>query len=85
MKYDKQIMDRLRRVEGQVRGILKMMETEKNCKDVVSQMTAVRSAVDKAIAYAVAMNLEQCVLESSEDDSRDFIQEAVDLMTRSKS
>lgn len=85
MKYDKQIMDRLRRVEGQVRGILKMMEAEKNCKDVVSQMTAVRSAVDKAIAYAVAMNLEQCVLESSEDDSRDFIQEAVDLMTRSKS
>lgn len=85
MKYDKQIMDRLRRVEGQIRGILKMMEAEKSCKDVVSQMTAVRSAVDKAIAYAVALNLEQCVLESSEDDSRDFIQEAVDLMTRSKS
>ncbi|MEB3101589.1 metal-sensitive transcriptional regulator [Ferviditalea candida] len=85
MKYDKQIMDRLRRVEGQIRGILKMMEAEKSCKDVVSQMTAVRSAVDKAIAYAVALNLEQCVLEASEDDSRDFIQEAVDLMTRSKS
>lgn len=36
MKYDEDVKRRLRRVEGQVRGVLKMMEEEKNCKDVVS-------------------------------------------------
>ncbi|MBN2982277.1 metal-sensitive transcriptional regulator [Cohnella algarum] len=86
MNYDDDVKRRLRRVEGQVRGVLKMMEEKKNCKDVVSQLSAVRSAVDKAIAYIVAVNLEQCILEEKESgkDTSKLVQEAVELLIKSR-
>lgn len=86
MKYDEDVKLRLRRVEGQVRGVLRMMEEEKSCKEVVSQLSAVRSAVDKAIAYIVAVNLEQCILEerNSGRDTGKLVQEAVELLIKSR-
>jgi DNA-binding FrmR family transcriptional regulator len=86
MNYDDDIRRRLNRVEGQVRGILKMMEQEKNCKDVVSQLSAVRSAVDKAMAYIVATNLEQCILEKQAlgEETSTIVQEAVELLIKSR-
>lgn len=86
MNYDDDLKRRLRRVEGQVRGVLKMIEEEKNCKDVVSQLSAVRSAVDKAMAYIVAVNLEQCIHEEKEagKDTSKLVQEAVELLIKSR-
>lgn len=86
MKYDEDVKKRLRRIEGQVRGILKMMEEEQDCKDVVSQISAVRSAADKAIAYIVAVNLEQCLLEEKEAgrDTSKMVKQAVELLVKSR-
>ncbi|WP_179136319.1 MULTISPECIES: metal-sensitive transcriptional regulator [Paenibacillus] len=86
MKYDDDVKKRLRRMEGQIRGILKMMEEEQDCKDVVSQISAVRSAADKAIAYIVAVNLEQCIIEEIEAgrDSGKVVKQAVDLLVKSR-
>lgn len=86
MNYDEKAVRRLRRVEGQVRGVLKMMEEGKNCKDVVSQLAAVRNAVDKAIAYIVAVNLEQCIREEKDsgEDKGKLVQEAVELLIKSR-
>ncbi|SFE22338.1 DNA-binding transcriptional regulator, FrmR family [Paenibacillus algorifonticola] len=86
MKYDDDMKRRLRRAEGQVRGVLKMMEEGKNCKDVVSQLSAVRSAVDKTLALVVAVNLEQCILEEQEAgrDSSKVVKEAVELLIKSR-
>jgi len=50
MQYDENVKKRLRRVEGQVRGVLNMMEAGASCKDVVNQLAAVRGAVDRALA-----------------------------------
>lgn len=86
--YNDDVKKRLRRIEGQVRGVLNMMEKGESCKDVVSQLSAVRSAVDRAIAYIVAANLEQCLLEqeqSGEGKTRSkLVQDAVDLLIRSR-
>jgi len=86
MNYDESMKRRLRRAEGQVRGILKMMEEEKNCKDVVSQLSAVRSAIDKTMALVVAVNLEQCILDehASGGDTSKMVQEAVELLVKSR-
>ena len=86
MTYDENVKRRLRRAEGQIRGVLKMMEEQKNCKDVVSQLSAIRSAVDKAIAYIVAVNLEQCILEEKDSgrDTSKLVQEAVELLIKSR-
>ncbi|UUZ90764.1 metal-sensing transcriptional repressor [Paenibacillus sp. P25] len=61
-EYTDEIKTRLRRIEGQVRGVLRLMEEGKSCKEVVAQLSAVRNASDKAIAQIVAENLQQCIL-----------------------
>ncbi|MDF2721558.1 MAG: hypothetical protein K0Q59_1233 [Paenibacillus sp.] len=84
--YDDDVKKRLRRLEGQVRGVLKMMDDEKHCKEVVTQISAIRSAADKAIAYIVARNLEQCIREQQESggDTGKMVAEAVELLVKSK-
>jgi DNA-binding FrmR family transcriptional regulator len=86
MQYDTKIKNRMKRIEGQVRGILRMMEEEKDCKDIVTQMAAVRSAIDKTIALVVSTNLEQCIRTQIEkgEGTEDLIQEAVQLLVKSK-
>lgn len=86
MQYDDDVKKRLRRMEGQIRGVLKMMEEEQDCKDVVSQISAVRSAADKAIAYIVSVNLEQCILKEKEAgrDTSKVVKQAVDLLIKSR-
>ncbi len=61
-----------------------MMEEEQDCKDVVSQLSAIRSAADKAMAYIVAVNLEQCIIEEQEAgrDSSKLVRQAVDLLVK---
>ena len=84
--YTDDVKKRLRRIEGQVRGVLRLMEEEKSCKDVVSQLSAVRNAADKAIAQIVAENLQQCILEeqAAGRDSSKMVQEAIELLVKSR-
>ncbi len=84
--YTEQMKTRLRRIEGQVRGVLRLMEEGQSCKDVVSQLSAVRNAADKAMAQIVAENLQQCLLEeqSAGRDTNKLVQEAVALLVKSR-
>ncbi|HLR74165.1 MAG TPA: metal-sensitive transcriptional regulator [Virgibacillus sp.] len=86
MEFTPEVKNRLKRVEGQVRGVLRMMEEGKECKDVISQLSAVRSAVDRSIAYIVAQNLKHCVQEQQEngEDSSDVVEEAIQLLVKSR-
>ena len=56
----KQIINRLRRVEGQLRGIQKMIAEEKDCVNIVTQLSAVSSGIDRTMGIIVAENLKQC-------------------------
>ena len=86
MDYDKKLVNRMKRIEGQVKGIINMMEDEKDCRDVVTQMTAVRSALDRTAALIVAENLKACILDERQADEteEDVIQEAVNLLVKSR-
>lgn len=86
MKYDDQMKNRVKRMEGQLRGILKMMDEDKDCKDVITQLSAVRSAVDRTIGVIVSSNLVECVLDAEKNgQSTDkIIQEAVNLLVKSR-
>lgn len=61
MEYTNQVKNRVKRMEGQLRGILKMMEDRKDCKAVITQLSAVRSAVDRTVGVIVSTNLLECV------------------------
>ncbi|WP_277631244.1 metal-sensitive transcriptional regulator [Atopococcus tabaci] len=84
--YNKKVINRLKRSEGQIRGVLKMMEEEKDCKDVVTQLTAISSSIDRAIGLIVAENLAQCVSDREADgeSAEQSIQEAIDLIVKTR-
>src|SRR4030081_1447343 len=56
-----QLRARLSRIEGQIRGIAKMLETERPCEDVVTQLMAVRSGVDTVGALILDLHLGNCI------------------------
>ena len=85
-KYDDKVKNRLKRIEGQVRGIIKMMDEEKDCQDVVTQLAAVRNALDRTIGVVVSSNLEGCIRKQIEngEDTEETIKEAVNLLVKSR-
>lgn len=84
--YSEEMKTRLRKIEGQVRGVLRLMEEGKSCKEVVNQLSAVRNASDKAIANIVVEHLQQCITEeqASGKDTSKLVQEAVELLVKSR-
>ncbi len=86
MNYDKQVKNRVKRIEGQLRGIAKMMEEEKDCKEVITQLSAARTAIDRTIGVIVSANLVECVEKASEEgrDTEQLVKEAVNLLVKSR-
>ncbi|MGM0844918.1 MAG: metal-sensitive transcriptional regulator [Bacillota bacterium] len=86
MEYNDGVKNRVKRMEGQLRGVLKMMEEGKDCKEVITQLSAVRSAVDRTVGVIVSSNLVECVLEAEKrgEKSDEMIKEAVNLLVKSR-
>ena len=55
------VIKRLRRVQGQVGGVIKMIEEGRDCADVVTQLAAASRALDRAGFKIIATGLQQCV------------------------
>ncbi|SFC37231.1 metal-sensitive transcriptional regulator [Bacillus sp. UNCCL81] len=86
MKYDEKMKNRMKRIEGQIRGILRMMNENKDCKEVVTQLSAIRSAVDRSIGVVVSSNLVECVLEADKNGNKtkEVMTEAVNMLVKSR-
>jgi DNA-binding FrmR family transcriptional regulator len=56
-----EVVKRLRRAEGQIRGVIAMLEAGRDCAEVVTQLAAVSRAVDRAGFKIIASGLQQCV------------------------
>lgn len=67
MRLDPKIINRAKRAEGQLSGVIRMMEDERECMDVVTQLSAVRSSIDRMIGIIVAENLMECINNPDED------------------
>lgn len=65
----KQITNRLRRAQGQLGGIITMIEQGRSCQDVVTQISAVSKAVDRAAFSLIATGLRECLVESQAPNS----------------
>jgi DNA-binding FrmR family transcriptional regulator len=73
---DKQeILGRLRRVEGQVRGLQRMVENDDYCIDILTQITAASNALKKVAVGLLDDHIRHCVAEGSED-GKDMVREA---------
>ena len=77
---------RLKRSEGQLRGIQKMIEEDRECSDILTQLLAVRSSVDRVIEMVITENLTDC-LENPADDpkkQRERIEKAIHFLVNRK-
>lgn len=66
----KKMLDRLRRIEGQVRGIIGMIEAEGDCEPVVQQFAAARKAMDRAFFDLMACVTKRELAELGIDDAQ---------------
>ncbi len=67
------ITNRLRRLEGQVRGLQKMIDEERSCQDILTLLSGVRSALDATADVILESYLESCQKEFGNTDITDLI------------
>ncbi|UVI38911.1 metal-sensitive transcriptional regulator [Qipengyuania spongiae] len=82
------IVNRLRRIEGQVRGVAQMVEDDRYCIDILTQMQAVKAALDRAESAILKRHAACCVAEAiasgDEEEQRKKFGELVDLFEKAK-
>jgi DNA-binding FrmR family transcriptional regulator len=78
-----QLGKRLRRIEGQVRGVEKMVEEDRYCIDVLTQISAVQAALDKVALHLLSGHAAHCVAAGNDPDaSADELMSAVARLMR---
>ncbi|MDP6511449.1 MAG: metal-sensitive transcriptional regulator [Dehalococcoidia bacterium] len=76
-------MARLKRIEGQARGVQRMLEGDRYCVDVVQQLNAISAAVDEVALIVLQNHIEGCVSEAiREGAGEERIQELMDVLRR---
>ncbi|WP_334332007.1 MULTISPECIES: metal-sensing transcriptional repressor [unclassified Companilactobacillus] len=79
----KKITSRLKRSRGQLDAVLRMMDEGKPCNEVLMQLSAVKSSVDKAMKLVIAQNIRKNSNCTSEKQLAE-LQESLDLMLKTK-
>lgn len=80
------LLNRLNRVEGQVRGIARMVEDDRYCIDILTQLQAVKAALAKVESQLLQDHLHHCIegaiLDGDKSDQRKKAQELIELLER---
>jgi DNA-binding FrmR family transcriptional regulator len=66
------VLNRLRRAQGQLAGVISMIEQGRDCKDVVTQLAAVSRALDRAGFKIVATGLRECIADDNGGEKREM-------------
>ena len=88
MKHSQATINRLRRIEGQVRGLAQMLADERYCIDVLQQIQAVKAALGKVESQVLKDHAAACVAEAiasgDRNDQQAKFAELVDLFEKAK-
>ena len=77
-----QIMVRLRRVEGQIRGIQRMIDEDRECEAIVTQLMAARAALDRASLHIMTHTIDSCLRQPDEGASRERLERMMGLVLK---
>jgi CsoR family transcriptional regulator, copper-sensing transcriptional repressor len=77
-----QLLKRLRRIEGQVRGVQGMVDEDRYCVDVLTQIAAVQAALDKVALGLLDDHARHCVMGAGTDDRADKTDEMMAAVGR---
>lgn len=78
-RHQQDVVNRLRRVEGQIRGVLAMIDDNESCDAIAQQLAAARKALDRAFYEMLACSLE---MELSETSDRELLCQRIAEKTR---
>ncbi len=79
----KKIQTRLRKIEGQVRGVQKMIDNEASCSDVLIQIAAIKSAVNKVGTIIFEKHAQECLKNSFEGyEQNESVEELMDILSK---
>jgi DNA-binding FrmR family transcriptional regulator len=67
------VINRLKRAQGQLAGVLKMLEEGRDCEDIVMQLSAVSKALDRAGFAIIATGMRQCLVQTDGKDTLDVV------------
>jgi len=88
MSNSNAILSRLKRIEGQVRGVARMVEEDRYCIEILHQVQAVKAALSRAESEILKNHAHHCVEEaiqaSNAKDQREKFSELVDLFEKTK-
>lgn len=73
----KRILNRLRRLEGQIRGLQTMIESGKDCEAVLTQVMAAKSALNQVGLHVIGHAMKSCLIDERTASREDLIDEAI--------
>ena len=79
---EKDALKRLKRIEGQVAGIQRMISGHRYCMDIVNQISAVEAALHKVSALVLRNHMETCVLSAFRSTDGEGVKQKVDELMR---
>ena len=81
-KTENDMQLRLRRIEGQIRGIINMLGEGKSCEQVVTQILAARAAMDRVATEVLKCQVTEALGVDAPPESREAVLRAIDLLNR---
>ena len=81
-KEYRDLMNRLKRIEGQVRGIQTMLEKDAYCTDILCQVSAVNAALNSFNKELLARHIKTCVCEDIKAEREEAVEELCELLKR---
>lgn len=78
----KDLMNRLNRIEGQVRGVKNMLDNDAYCPDILVQVSAITAALNSFNKVLLANHIESCVVEDLKSDKEGTVEELVTVLQK---
>ena len=81
-KTKRNLVDRLKKIEGQARGLARMIESDVYCDDVLNQISSVESALSGVKKLLLEAHIRSCVVEQIEQGQREVIDELMNTISK---
>ena len=81
-RQKKAICDRLGRIEGQVRGITKMVESDVYCEDILNQLASAKAALNGVMMVIFENHAQHCIMPAATESNNESVQELTRLVKR---
>ena len=78
----KMLMNRLSRIEGQVRGVKKMVENDAYCVDILTQVSAIQAALNSFNKELLANHIRTCVMDDIKNGNDEIVDELVQTLQK---